>query len=227
MNIGRRGVDTLIPARSGKGPKTCDENSINDKNMNSSNARKYGRWLPWTTGMLAFAGLTGTLASTIVFWNVFFGKQQEDIPAFEDFPKTCIESSRPKMEILQPDPEEVVFIREKIRPLTSSIPERVPSESLRVILPGISGPAVFPGISGSGFIEALYLSGLACPPNRFPNVYSEDENFIYVWVKDDPLGGRILDKATLEYYAWATDAAGTFLVNRRKPKPSAVATENR
>ena len=86
VNIGRRGVDTLIPARSGKGLETCDENSINDKNMNSSNARKYGRWLPWTTGMLAFAGLTGTLASTIVFWNVFFGKQQEDIPAFEDFP---------------------------------------------------------------------------------------------------------------------------------------------
>ena len=61
MNIGRRGVDTLIPARSGKGLETCDENSINDKNMNSSNARKYGRWLPWTTGMLAFAGLAGTL----------------------------------------------------------------------------------------------------------------------------------------------------------------------
>ena len=183
-----------------------------------------------------FLGGLALLASMIVFWNVFFGKQQEDIPAFEHFPKasdptTYIDGNRPgnrpKMEILQPDPKEVGFIREKVRPLTSSIPERVPSERLRVILPGISGPAVFPGISGSEFIEALYLSGLACPPNRFPNVYSEDENFIYVWVKDDPLGGRILDKATLEYYAWATDAAGTFLVNRRKPKPSAVATENR
>ena len=41
--------------------ETCDENSINDKNMNSSNTRKYGRWRPWATGTLAFAGLTGTL----------------------------------------------------------------------------------------------------------------------------------------------------------------------
>ena len=29
--------------------------------MNSSNTRKYGRWRPWATGTLAFAGLTGTL----------------------------------------------------------------------------------------------------------------------------------------------------------------------
>lgn len=172
-----------------------------------------------------FLGGLALLASMIVFWNGFFGKQQEDIPAFEHFPKasdptTYIEGNRPKMEILQPDPKEVGFIREKVRPLTSSIPERVPSERLRVILPGISGPAVFPGISGSEFIETLYLSGLACPPNRFPNVYLEDEGFIYVWVKDDPSGGRMLDKTTLEYYAWATGASGTFLVNRKKSKPS-------
>ena len=63
MNIGRGCVDTLIPARSGKGLETCDEiQSI--KTMKLSKPHKYyGRRLPWATGTLAFAGLTGTLSA--------------------------------------------------------------------------------------------------------------------------------------------------------------------
>ena len=99
MNIGRGCVDTLIPARSGKGLETCDETFKNHKNMNSSNSRKYGRWLPWLAGTFALAGESGTefdppscflnhaivvIASKV--YDSFYGRVFESL---QDWSDTC------------------------------------------------------------------------------------------------------------------------------------------
>lgn len=64
-----------------------------------------------------------------------------------------------------------------------------------------------------GLINALYVS-TPIPIWAFPNIWAEDESFLYVWYSEEPWG-YCIDKDKLVYETWSLDAPATFYSDQK------------
>ena len=147
----------------------------------------------WKTNLIV-SGLVVCLISA--FWALFFGKssvetQENNDGSFTNVFTTKTESTKDNW-ILAPGETEKEFVLRQISPLIANFSGKTPGVKLKNL---------HQGATGADFLRAVRRQ---IAFHRPPNVYIEDEKYIYVWAKGYAWQGEILEKTSLEHYHWTT-----------------------